>query len=99
MKAELIRIDGTKKKVTIDTFDQARQLVCNYGYNAPLEILHLHSGKALLIDEEGKLKNLEMNPSATKLAHEEEAIYPSDFVCGDVILIEDLDEFDSLPFE
>ena len=99
MKAELIRIDGTKKKVTIDTFDQARQLVCNYGYNAPLEILYLHNGRALLIDEEGKLKNLEMNSTATKLAHEEEAIYPSDFVCGDVILIEDLDEFDGLPFE
>ena len=99
MKAELILIDGTKKKVAINTFDEARQLVCNFGYNAPLEILYLQNGKALLIDEEGKLKNLEMNPKATQIAHEEEGIYPSDYICGDVILIHDVDEFDALLFE
>jgi hypothetical protein len=99
MKAELILIDGTKKKVNISTFDEARQLVCNFGYNAPLEMIYLHNSKALLIDEEGKLKNLEMNSKATQIAHEEEGIYPSDYICGDVILIDDVDEFDALPFE
>ena len=33
MNVILITTDGNKKKVTINTFDEARQLVCNFGYN------------------------------------------------------------------
>lgn len=90
---------GEKRIVNISTFDDARKLVCEYGYNSPLEIITMPNGHLLLLDEEGKLKNLPFNELATELAHEEEVIYPSDVIVGDVILIEDANEFDDLPYE
>jgi hypothetical protein len=99
MTVTLITTDGSRKKVTIKSFDEARQLVCNYQYNSPAEIVILESSTFILIDEEGKLKNLEVNKIATSLAHLNEAIYPSDCIVGDVLLIDDIDEFDSLPYE
>ena len=99
MTVTLITTDGSRKKVTIKSFDEARQLVCNYQYNSPAEIVILESSTFILIDEEGKLKNLEVNKIATSLAHLNEAIYPSDCIVGDILLIDDIDEFDSLPYE
>jgi hypothetical protein len=99
MNVILINTDGNRKRVNINTFDEARQLVCNYQYNSPAEIIVLENGSFILIDEEGKLKNLQINKSATSIAHLHEAIYPHDFIVGDVLLIDDIDEFDSLPFE
>jgi hypothetical protein len=52
-----------------------------------------------VIDEEGKLKNLEINEIATQIAHENNSIYPSDYIVGDVLLVDDVDEFDALPYE
>lgn len=91
--------DGQKKKVCIETFDEARQLVCNFQYNSSAEIIVLNNGDFMLIDEEGKLKNLPINELATELAHEENAIYPSDCIVGDILLISDVNEFDELPYE
>jgi len=99
MNVTLITTDGNKRKVTINTFDEARQIVCNYNYNSPAEIIVLMDGSFILIDEEGKLKNLEINVEATKIAHENNCIYPSDCIVGNILLIEDTAEFDSLPFE
>jgi len=99
MNVTLITTDGNKKKVTIKSFDEARQLVCNYQYNSSAEIVVLMGGSFILFDEEGKLKNLEINKVATSIAHLNEAIYPSDYIVGDVLLVDDIDEFDYLPYE
>jgi hypothetical protein len=99
MNVTLITTDGSKRKVNIKTFDEARQLVCNYQYNSPAEIVVLMDGSFILLDEEGKLKNLEVNRIGTQIAHENNSLYPSDCIVGDILLIDDIDEFDSLPFE
>jgi hypothetical protein len=99
MNVILITTDGNKKKVTINTFDEARQLVCSYKHNSPAEVIVLADGTFILIDEEGKLKNLEINKLATEIAHDNNSIYPSDCIVGDVLLIDDVDEFDSLPYK
>jgi hypothetical protein len=99
MNALLITTDNFKKKVTIKTFEEAKQLVCSFGYNSPAEVIVLADGTFILIDEEGKLKNLKLNELATQIAHENNSIYPSDYIVGDVLLINDVDEFDLLPFE
>ena len=99
MNVTLITTDGKKRKVSINTFDDARQMVCNYQYNSSVEIIVLMDGSFILIDEEGKLKNLALNEVATEIAHENNCIYPSDCIVGDVLLVDDVDEFDSLPFE
>lgn len=99
MNLTLITTDGRKRKININTFDEARQIVCNYQYNSSVEIIVLMDGSFILIDEEGKLKNLEINQIATDIAHENNCIYPSDYIVGDILLVDDVDEFDSLPFE
>jgi hypothetical protein len=99
MDVILITIEGKKKKVNINTFDEARKLVCNSQYNSPAEIIVMLDGTFIVIDEEGKLKNLEINEVATEIAHENNAIYPSDYIVGDVLFIDDVDEFDALPYE
>ena len=99
MIVTLITTDGTKSKVTINTFNEAKKLVCNFKYNSPAEIIFLMDDSFLLTDEEGKLKNLEINQIATEIAHENNCIYPSDYIVGDVLYIEDGNEFDDLPYE
>lgn len=99
MNVTLITTDGNRKKVSIKTFDEARQLVCNYQYNSSAEIVVLMDGSFILIDEEGKLKKLDLNEVATQIAQDNNCLYPSDYISGDVLLIDDIDEFDSLPFE
>lgn len=99
MNVTLIPVEGKKKIVSITTFDQARQIVCEYGYNSPAQILILMDGSFMVIDEEGKLKGLEINVRATEIAQENNLLYPSDYIVGDILLVDDVDEFDSLPFE
>jgi hypothetical protein len=99
MEAILIKIDGTKRKIKINTFVEARGIVCNYDQNGTAEIITLSDGKFLMIDEEGKRKNYQINSVATGIAHLEEGIYPHDCIVGDVILFEDANEFDELDYE
>jgi hypothetical protein len=99
MNVTLLPLEGKKKIISITTFDEARQIVCSYSYTSPLQVLILMDGSFMLIDEEGKLKGLEINEKATEIAHENNLIYPSDYIAGDVILVDDVDEFDALPYE
>ena len=58
MEATLITTENKKKKIEIKTFEEARQIVCNFDYNSPIQVITLNDGSALLLDEEGKYKNL-----------------------------------------
>ena len=95
----LITTDGNKERVNIKTFSEAKKLVCNIQYDSPAEIIVLSDGTFLLIDEEGKFKNLPINQVATQIAHDNNSIYPSDVIVGDVILVDNANEFDELPYE
>jgi hypothetical protein len=98
MEATLITTENKKRKLNISTFEEARQIVCDFDNNSYVEISVLRDGTAILFDENGKMKNLAFNEIATKLAHENSSIFPSDYIVGDVLLI-DLDELDALPYE
>lgn len=98
MEALLINIEGKQRKINIDTFDQARQIVCDFDSNSSIQIIVLSDGTAMLMNENGKLKNFAINENATNLAHEKSGIYPSDYIVGDVLIV-DLDEFDCLDYE
>jgi hypothetical protein len=99
MKATIITTEGDKRQVEFTSFVGARNLICNEGYGSPIEIVYLEDGEMMLIDEEGKNKNLSINSMATEMAHKAESIYPSDYICGDVIFINNMNEFDDLPYE
>jgi hypothetical protein len=99
MNVILITTDGKRTKFFIKTFIEARKLVCNSQYDSPAEIIVMQDGTFIVIDEEGKFKNLEINEIATEIAHENNSIYPSDYIVGDVLFVDDVDEFDALPYE
>lgn len=99
MDATLITTDGIQRKIKINTFVEARSIVCNFEENGLGEIVRLSEGSLFLIDEEGKLKNRQINKLATSIAHLNEAIYPHDCLVGDVILFENDNEFDEMPYE
>jgi hypothetical protein len=98
MEAIILKTDGTSKKVKINSFVEARSIVCNYDQNGIGEVVELNNGQLMFIDEEGKLKNYPINKKATGLAHLNEAIYPHDFIVGDALLFEE-NQFEELPYE
>jgi hypothetical protein len=98
MEAILYKTDGTKKKIKVNSFIEARGIVCNFDQNGLGEVVRLNNGSLFLIDEEGKLKNSPTNKIATSIAHLNEAIYPHDNIVGDVLLFEDENEFDDLEY-
>jgi hypothetical protein len=99
MDAILYTLDGLRKKIKINSFVEARGMVCNYDPNGVGEVVRLNNGEVMLIDEEGKLKNYAVNKFATSIAHLNEAIYPHDCIVGDAILFENENEFEELPYE
>lgn len=99
MQVKLIRVSGEQVNINITSFVEARAIVCGMHENDTAELVSLNNGNYFLIDEEGKLKNYSINEEATEMAHEAEAIYPTDYIVGDVILITDMNEFDELPYE
>jgi len=99
MEAILYKTDNTKSKIKINSFSEARAIVCNYDPNGLAEVVRLSEGNLLLIDEEGKLKNYPINKKATEIAHSNESIFPSDYIVGDALLFEDEDCFDDLAYE
>lgn len=99
MDAILFKTDGTKKKIKVNTFVEARGIVCNYDPNGLAEIVRLSSGSLFMIDEDGKSKNYPTNKIATSMAHLNEVIYPHDYIVGDVLLFEDDNEFEEMDYE
>ena len=98
MEAILYRLDGTKIKIKVNSFVEARKLVCNYDPNGLAEVVRLNNGEILFIDEEGKLKNYPINEQATSLAHLHDAIYPHDCIVGDALLFDE-NQFEELSYE
>jgi hypothetical protein len=99
MDVLIYKTDGTKSKIKVNTFVEARAMICNYDPNGLAQVIRLNDGSMLLIDEEGKNKNYPINNKATELAHINEAILPSDYIVGDVLLFEDENYFDDLAYE
>jgi hypothetical protein len=99
MDVLIYKTDGTRSKIKVNTFVEARAMVCNYDPNGLAQVIRLNDGSMLLIDEEGKNKNYPINNKATELAHLNEAILPSDYIVGDVLLFDDENYFDDLSYE
>lgn len=64
------------------TLEELQALVGGY-----IETVNLTSDRVLVINENGKFENLPINEQATALAHACNAIFPSDYIVGDAVLI------------
>lgn len=83
--ATLIKADGTRREIqpkngTDFKLEELQAYVDGY-----IEIVNLRNGELLVINEEGKYR-YDINNAATDLAHEHHALFPGDYINGDVVL-------------
>lgn len=86
MKTEIIKADGSRISVRPENgrdfqLDELQAIVGGY-----IQIISLHDGRLMVINEEGKLQALPYNNDATELAQEAEAIFDYDFIVGDALV-------------
>lgn len=60
---------------------EAQKLVRGY-----IQILPLDEETVMIIDEEGKFKHNIANSTATRIAEQDNALFPGDYIVGDVII-------------
>lgn len=85
MKATLLKVTGETIEIspvngTCFTLKEAQNFV--HGY---VQVIDICPDKIMIINEEGKF-NSELNVEATRLALVNRAIFPNDYIAGDVIM-------------
>ena len=85
---KLLKADGTETPMlpTNGKYWSLKELQIAVG--GCIQILPLKYGQALVIDEEGKIKNRPLNITATKLSKEYYGINSAQYIVGDVVLTE-----------
>lgn len=86
MKRQIIKADGTAinyspKAGAHYDLEELNQIV-----GGCIQIISLHDGRLMVINDEGKLMALPFNQSATDIALEQDAIFENDFIVGDVLI-------------
>lgn len=82
----LIKPDGEKQEVnpkngTDFSLEELQGFVGGY-----VQILHMGRGELMVINEEGKLKNLPVNRDATACAHWRGRLLEGDYIVGPVLI-------------
>jgi hypothetical protein len=97
MEATFFAENGKQKKININSFDELKQMLCGReGRLSPVQVVYLNDNRVMAFDEEGKLKPFDVNYEATALCREHEAIFPSDFIAGDAVLFDCVEDFECL---
>ena len=76
----ILKADGTTKEIEGTSLEAMQEAV-----GGDIEIIGTKDGRLMVINEEGKLKRLPLNKTATSMAH----IYSDDYIVGDVIIAEE----------
>lgn len=84
--AILIKAIGGEKEISpkngkMFDLEEAQKLVNGY-----IQIIPLDHERVMIMDEEGKLKHNIVNATATRIAEQHNAIFPGDYIVGDVII-------------
>lgn len=86
--ATLIKANGTKKDIRPQNGTDFKLEELQKYVDGLIEIIYLHNGEILVINENGK-DVYKTNKVATDLAHEHHALFPGDYIDGDVVLCKD----------
>lgn len=76
--------DGHEEALENSSLESLQAAVGGY-----IECIYVGDGKVLIVNEEGKLKDLEANNPATKLATEAGALFYGDYICGPAVLCDE----------
>ena len=88
MKENLIvKTDGSKHVITPKNgknfeLEELQEIVGGY-----IQAIRLSESQSMIVNENGKLYNLEHNAEASVIAHSYRAIFDNDFIVGDVAII------------
>lgn len=90
--ATIYKSDGSKVKIEPNpgprfSLDEMQKVV-----GGLIELIGLDKGY-MVVNEEGKIYQLPFNFEATKLAYENKAIFPGDYIAGDALVCT-IDEMD-----
>ena len=88
MKALIVKVDGT---VTVEDMDINNHEAMNAVVGGWIEKVDVGKG-FMYVNEEGKLRNLPLNPRMTRWCLEGGHIRPDDFIVGNCVIVGDLDE-------
>lgn len=85
-EAAIIYPDGREEKISPAngndfSLEEVQKIVGGY-----IEVVGLSDGNILVLNEEGKLCGLDENPKATVIAHEHKAMFPHDYIVGNVLI-------------
>lgn len=85
-EATIISPDGREEKISPAngndfSLEEVQKIVGGY-----IEVVGLSDGNILVLNEEGKLCGLDENPKATVIAHEHKAMFPHDYIVGNVLI-------------
>ena len=88
MNASLIRTDGCGELIMPEneknfSLEEIQKYVGGY-----IEIIYLEGDMIMVVNEEGKVMGMDINPIATFIAHENNAIRPHDCIVGDAVICE-----------
>ena len=83
----IVKPDGSKHCITPKNgskfeLEELQELVGGY-----IEVVRLSDSQSMIINENGKLYDLEHNAEASVIAHSYRAIFDSDFIVGDAVII------------
>ena len=85
MTPTIIRTDETTVETTPANGSDFSLAELNAIVNGPIEMIWLRDGTMMVLHEEGKLKDLDLNQSATIIASPLGGLTPGDWIAGDVL--------------
>lgn len=83
----IVKTDGSKHVITPKNgkkfeLEELQEIVGGY-----IQAIRLSESQSMIVNENGKLYNLEHNAEASFIAHSYRAIFDNDFIVGDVAII------------
>lgn len=83
----IVKTDGSKHVITPKNgkkfeLEELQEYVGGY-----IQVIRLSESQSMIVNENGKLYNLEHNAEASVIAHSYRAIFDNDFIVGDVAII------------
>lgn len=85
----IIKTDGSKHVITPKNGKKFELEELQEYVGGHIEVIRLNNkhNQCMIVNENGKLYNLEHNAEASIIAHSEKAIFDSDFIVGDAVII------------
>lgn len=83
----IVKTDGSKHVITPKNgkkfeLEELQEIVGGY-----IQAIRLSESQSMIVNENGKLYNLEHNAEASVIAHSYRAIFDNDFIVGDVVIV------------